>query len=132
MVRERLGEPSILRGSSVSSKTKKKRVAATRSRPGTSGGEPVGVGVSDSVADAASVVSAAATYKTKASQPDHTRLPAEYEKVSVRGFPGDGPGVTKVPNDMTASQLPSLYPAHSPLHLTLPHSRSLRQVNRVP
>lgn len=78
-MRERLGEPSLLGGSGVSNKTKKKRVV--RSRPGTSSSSAIG-GASESVADGASVVSAATTNKTKASQPDHMRLPAEYEKVN--------------------------------------------------
>lgn len=78
-MRERLGEPSLLGGSGVINKTKKKRIV--RSRPGTSTSSAMG-GAGESVADGASVVSAATTTKSKASQPDHMRLPAEYEKVN--------------------------------------------------
>ena len=82
LVRERLGEASLIGGSGVASKAKKKRNVKP-SRPGT--GATTASGATGTEGGAVSTVSGytygtATTFKTKASQPDHVRVPTEYEK----------------------------------------------------
>lgn len=89
LVRERLADmPPLSRG--VSHKVRKKRRAVpslpggapragslTEGRPGTAGGDAA------SLTSAAYTYRTASTFKTQASRPDFLRLPGEYEKVST-------------------------------------------------
>jgi hypothetical protein len=98
LVRERLGETPLM-AQGMGHKVRKKRKAAPprrgtgsgEGRPGTSSSSLTGAGPSGALdSDRASLVSAAytyrtaSTYKTKASQPDFLRIPAEYDKVRSR------------------------------------------------
>ena len=89
LVRERLGEASLIGGSGVASKARKKRAPRRSSRTNTSISASVtggGDGGTDGGGGGGSTISGAYTYgtattfRTKLSQPDHVRMPSEYEK----------------------------------------------------
>lgn len=96
LVRERLGETSLM-AQGMGHKVRKKRknlaprasLEGTDRRPSSISGSLVGGASSLALeSDRGSLISAAYTYrtastfKTKASQPDFLRIPAEYEKVN--------------------------------------------------
>ena len=87
-MRERLGEASLIGGSGVASKARKKRAPRRSSRTNTSvsasvtGGGDGGTdgGGGGSTISGAYTYGTATTFRTKLSQPDHVRMPSEYEK----------------------------------------------------
>ncbi len=97
LVRERLGENSLLDSSGHAAKGRKKRAANARRRSSSGlkdkrASEGISSDVASSqgpAADSGSVVSGytygtATTFRTKQSQPDEHRMPSEYEKVRYR------------------------------------------------
>ncbi|KAG1679321.1 hypothetical protein FOA52_009353 [Chlamydomonas sp. UWO 241] len=87
LAKKRLGEASVLAGSGVGSNVRKKKGVRTgRAGPGgapaaDSDGEGLAFGDNASTAASSYTNGTSTTFRTRASQPDHARVPGEYEKV---------------------------------------------------